>query len=70
MAFFEHYPSVPKAKLIEVRGANETKYYVEVVGTIISDSRMRPVVINAIDLTILGDCPNQISRKEANIKKQ
>ena len=50
--------SVPKERLIEVRGTNKTRYHVEVVGTLISSSRMRPVVINATGLTILGDCLN------------
>lgn len=47
---------VPKEKLVEVRGTNETKYRVEVVGTVIQVSKMRPVAINATDLTILGEC--------------
>jgi len=51
--------SVSREQLTEVRETNEMKYYVEVVGIVISSSKMRPVVINATDLTILGDCPTE-----------
>jgi len=49
--------SVAKEKLIELRKTNQTKYYVEVVGTVVISSRMRPVSVKATDITILGDCP-------------
>ncbi|MBA4319671.1 MAG: hypothetical protein C0412_14820 [Flavobacterium sp.] len=53
--------SAPKEKLREVRETNETKYFVEVVGTVIVSSRMRPVAINATDLIVLGDCEEGVA---------
>jgi len=50
--------NVAKEKLTGIRSTEETKYNVEVVGTYVGPaaSRMRPVLIEASDLKILGEC--------------
>ena len=48
---------VAKVKLVEIRETDEAKHYVEVVGKVVPISEMRPIAIEATDLTILGECP-------------
>jgi hypothetical protein len=56
---FVDLQQVPKEKLAEIRKTNATKYNVEVVGTVVISSKMRPIQIEAMDFKILGECQPQ-----------
>jgi hypothetical protein len=49
--------AVERGRLRDVRQSDEARYYVEIKGTVIPVSEMRPIAIRATGLTILGRCP-------------
>jgi hypothetical protein len=49
--------AVERDSLRDVRQSDEATYYVEVKGTVIPVSEMRPIAIRATELRILGRCP-------------
>jgi len=50
------FDNLPKDKLTAIRQTEQTKYMVEVVGTLTLSSKMRPIDIIASDVKILGEC--------------